>query len=55
MRTPEFVEAVDGVLALAVLARGFDVHHLRHDGRVWEHRITDAARLRSDGLLVYDT
>ncbi|HEY6737506.1 MAG TPA: DUF488 domain-containing protein [Actinopolymorphaceae bacterium] len=38
----------------AVLARGFDVHHLMPEGRAQEHRLTDSARLRDDGLLVYD-
>lgn len=38
----------------AVLARGVPVRHLMHDGRLTEHRPTDAARRHDDGLLVYD-
>jgi uncharacterized protein (DUF488 family) len=38
----------------AELARGADVRHLRHDGRLTAHRPTPGARLRPDGLLVYD-
>ncbi|OLT13743.1 DNA repair protein [Actinomadura sp. CNU-125] len=38
----------------AVLARGRPVLHLAHDGRVTEHPPTSGARLREDGLLVYD-
>ncbi|MFC4055063.1 DUF488 family protein [Actinomadura syzygii] len=38
----------------AVLARGRDVLHLAHDGRLAEHPPTPGARLRDDGLLVYD-
>lgn len=38
----------------AVLARGVPVRHLMHDGRRTEHQPTDGARLRDDGLLVYD-
>lgn len=38
----------------AVLARGFPVLHLAHDGRLTPHRPTAGARLRPDGLLVYD-
>lgn len=37
----------------AVLARGVEVHHLGHDGRLTQHRITDGARL-SDGWVRYD-
>jgi uncharacterized protein (DUF488 family) len=85
MRTPDFLSAVDAVLAEAVLAemetrqvavmcsetlwwrchrrlvadfavvaRGVDVRHLMHDGRLEEHRPTPGVRLRADGLLVYD-
>lgn len=36
------------------LARGGHVQHLMHDGTLRTHRPTDGARLRSDGLLVYD-
>ncbi|MGP3988374.1 DUF488 domain-containing protein [Streptomyces sp. 3N207] len=38
----------------AVLARGRTVLHLAHDGRLTEHPPTSGARLREDGLLVYD-
>lgn len=38
----------------AVLARNARVLHLGHDGRLTEHRPTEGARLREDGLLVYD-
>ncbi len=38
----------------AVLARGVPVHHLMPEGRLAEHRTTDAARRRRDGLLVYN-
>ncbi|MDL4819725.1 DUF488 domain-containing protein [Actinomadura opuntiae] len=38
----------------AVLARGRSVLHLAHDGRLTEHPPTPGARLRPDGLLVYD-
>lgn len=38
----------------AVLARGADVRHLLHDGRLVPHPPTEGARLRGDGLLVYD-
>ena len=35
-------------------ARGQEVHHLMHDGRLEEHRLSPGLRLREDGLLVYD-
>ncbi|GAA2265138.1 hypothetical protein GCM10010145_43350 [Streptomyces ruber] len=38
----------------AVLARGVPACHLMHDGRVVSHVPTVGARLREDGLLVYD-
>lgn len=38
----------------AVLARGTPVLHLAHDGRLTEHPAAPGARLREDGLLVYD-
>ncbi|MFG6300450.1 MULTISPECIES: DUF488 family protein [Streptomyces] len=38
----------------AVLARGVPVDHLMHDGRLTAHSPTPGARLREDGLLVYD-
>jgi uncharacterized protein (DUF488 family) len=37
-----------------VLCAQVPVLHLMHDGQVQEHRPTDVARIRSDGLLVYD-
>lgn len=37
-----------------VLARGVAVSHLMHDGRVVAHEPTLGARVREDGLLVYD-
>ncbi len=38
----------------AVLVAGVPVLHLAHDGRLTEHPPTPGARLREDGLLVYD-
>lgn len=38
----------------AVLARHARVFHLAHNGRLTEHPPTAGARLRDDGLLVYD-
>ncbi|MFF8016705.1 DUF488 family protein [Streptomyces sp. NPDC007929] len=38
----------------AVLARGAAALHLMHDGRLIAHPPTPGARLRDDGLLVYD-
>ncbi|HEU5355418.1 MAG TPA: DUF488 domain-containing protein [Actinocrinis sp.] len=38
----------------AVLARGVPVQHLMHDGRLTPHITTVGARLRPDGLLIYD-
>ena len=35
-------------------ARGAEVRHLMHDGRLEPHRPSDGLRLRDDGLLVYD-
>ena len=35
-------------------ARGQEVRHLMHDGRLEEHRLSPGLRLREDGLLVYD-
>jgi uncharacterized protein (DUF488 family) len=35
-------------------ARGLEVRHLMHDGRLEEHRLSPGLRLRDDGLLVYD-
>jgi uncharacterized protein (DUF488 family) len=80
MRSPQFLAAVDDLLAAAVgectaimcaeslwwrchrrliadflaLARGVDVRHLMHDGRLHPHRPSDIARFRPNGLLVYD-
>lgn len=42
------------VADFAVVARGADVRHLMHDGRLEAHRPTPGIRLRDDGLLVYD-
>jgi uncharacterized protein (DUF488 family) len=42
------------VADFAVVARGVEVRHLMHDGRLEEHRPTPGVRLRDDGLLVYD-
>jgi uncharacterized protein (DUF488 family) len=36
------------------VARGVEVSHLMHDGRVEPHRLSPGLRLRDDGLLVYD-
>lgn len=36
------------------VARGVEVRHLMHDGRIEEHRPSAGLRLRDDGLLVYD-
>jgi uncharacterized protein (DUF488 family) len=38
----------------AVLVRHARVLHLAHEGRLTEHRPPVGARLRDDGLLVYD-
>ena len=35
-------------------ARGVEVRHLMHDGRLEPHRPSEGLRLRDDGLLVYD-
>jgi uncharacterized protein (DUF488 family) len=35
-------------------ARGREVRHLMHDGRLEEHRLSPGLRLRDDGLLIYD-
>jgi uncharacterized protein (DUF488 family) len=37
-----------------MVARGVEVRHLMHDGRVDQHRSSPGLRLREDGLLVYD-
>lgn len=37
-----------------VLAHGYDVTHLMHDGRHTEHEAMPDARVQYDGLLVYD-
>ncbi len=36
------------------LARNVPVLHLHYDGRQEPHRPSDLARLRTDGLIVYD-
>jgi uncharacterized protein (DUF488 family) len=38
----------------AEIARGVPVRHLMHDGELAPHRRSPGARLRTDGLLVYD-
>ena len=38
----------------AEIARGVPVLHLMHDGRLAQHQRTPGARLRDDGMLVYD-
>lgn len=38
----------------AEMARGVPVRHLMHDGQLAGHRPSPGARLREDGLLVYD-
>lgn len=38
----------------AVLSAHMPVLHLMHDGRACQHRPTDVARVRVDGLLAYD-
>jgi hypothetical protein len=38
----------------AVLARGIDVCHIQHDGRIIDHVVSAGARLSPEGLLVYD-
>jgi uncharacterized protein (DUF488 family) len=38
----------------AEIARGVPVRHLMHDGQLAPHRRSPGARLRPDGLLVYD-
>ncbi|MDR7300204.1 DUF488 domain-containing protein [Haloactinomyces albus] len=38
----------------ARLVHGITVEHLMHDGRLTEHPPLEGARLREDGLLVYD-
>lgn len=39
---------------VAVLAHGLTVRHLMHDGRLNEHPASEGARLRDDGLVVWD-
>jgi uncharacterized protein (DUF488 family) len=43
------------VADFAEAARGVEVRHLMHDGRVEPHRPSPGLRLRDDGLLVYDS
>jgi uncharacterized protein (DUF488 family) len=43
------------VADFAATARGTEVRHLMHDGRVEPHRPSPGLRLRDDGLLVYDS
>ncbi len=42
------------VADFVLAARGVQVKHLMHDGRLEPHRLSDGLRLREDGLLVYD-
>jgi hypothetical protein len=42
------------VADFVVLSRGVPVLHLIHDGRSQQHIPSDLARVREDGLLVYD-
>lgn len=42
------------VADVAVLAHGATVRHLMHDGRLTEHKPSEGARLRPDGLVVWD-
>ena len=42
------------VADFAAVARGAEVRHLMHDGRLEPHRPSPGLRLRDDGLLVYD-
>jgi uncharacterized protein (DUF488 family) len=42
------------VADFARVARGVEVVHLMHDGRLEPHRPSPGLRLRHDGLLVYD-
>jgi uncharacterized protein (DUF488 family) len=37
-----------------VVARSAEVRHLHHDGRLTAHIVAAGARLRADGLLIYD-
>ncbi len=39
---------------VAVVAQDVAVQHLMHDGRLLEHRASEGARLREDGLVVWD-
>jgi uncharacterized protein (DUF488 family) len=38
----------------ATLARGTQVHHLHHTGRITDHPVAAGARLSGDGVLFYD-
>ncbi|MFZ0078697.1 MAG: DUF488 domain-containing protein [Trebonia sp.] len=42
------------VADFAAVARGIEVRHLMHNGRLEAHRPTPGVRLCDDGLLVYD-
>lgn len=39
---------------VAVVAHSTPVSHLMHDGSVHQHRVADGARLREDGMVVWD-
>jgi len=43
------------VADFAATARGVEVRHLMHDGRLESQRPSPGLRLRDDGLLVYDS
>ncbi len=42
------------VADVAVLGHGVPVRHQMHDGRTHDHRPSEGARVREDGLLVWD-
>ncbi|HEX6247649.1 MAG TPA: DUF488 domain-containing protein [Nocardioidaceae bacterium] len=42
------------VADVATVAHGVAVRHLMHDGRLVEHRPAEGARLRGDGLVMWD-
>jgi uncharacterized protein (DUF488 family) len=42
------------VADVAVLTHGIQVQHLMHDGRLVEHRPAQGARVRPDGVVVWD-
>ena len=42
------------VADVAMLTHGVPVRHLMHDGRSVEHPVSEGARVRADGVLVWD-